>query len=74
MQVPTPPTSLRSLPLIYASELAEQQIKHEIAEAEENVFKKGFVVDVNVEMRAAKPIAYKVTHLHQVFDLPDDDD
>lgn len=62
----------RSLPLIYASELAEEQIKHEITEAEDNVFKKGFVVDVNVESRQGRPVAYRVTHLHQVIDIEDD--
>jgi hypothetical protein len=65
--------SERSLPLIYASNLAEQEIKHEIAEAEDNVYKKGFVVDVNVEENATgRPLAYRVTNLHQVIDLPDD--
>lgn len=59
-------------PLIYASDLAEQQIKHEITEAEDNVYKKGFVVDVNVQTRRGKPIAYSVTNIHQVIDLPDD--
>ena len=59
----------RSLPLIYASELAEQQIKHEIADAEDNVYKKGFIVDVNVETQRGKPVAYRVTHLHQVIDI-----
>ncbi len=58
-------------PLIYASDLAEQQIKHEITEAEDNVYKKGFVVDVNVESRGGKPVAYAVTHLHRVIDLDD---
>lgn len=62
----------RSLPLIYASELAEREIKHEISEAEDNVYKKGFVVDVNVEDRNGKPLAYRVTNLHRVIDLPDD--
>jgi hypothetical protein len=64
--------STRSLPLIYASELAERQIKHEITEAEDNVYKKGFVVDVNVEMRNGKPAAYRVTNVHQVIELDDD--
>jgi hypothetical protein len=58
-------------PLIYASKLAEEQIKHEIREAEDNVYKKGFIVDVNVELRRGKPIGYRVTNLHQVIDLPD---
>lgn len=62
------------LPLIYASDLAEQRIKHEIRVADENVFKKGFVVDVNVETRNGNPIAYRVTNVHQVIDLPDDND
>lgn len=63
----------RPLPLVYASELAEQRIKHEIREADDNVYKKGFVVDVNVEMRGDRAIAYRVTNLHQVIDLPDDE-
>lgn len=50
----------RDLPLIYASELTEQRIKHEIAEADENVFKKGFVVDVNVQLHGGRPVAYRV--------------
>jgi hypothetical protein len=59
-------------PLIYASELAEQQIKHEMIEADENVYKKGFVVDVYIETKNDRPVAYKVINLHQVIDLPDD--
>lgn len=64
--------SSKDLPLIYASELAEQRIKHEIRDADDNVFKKGFVVDVNVELRGGKEIGYRITNVHQVFDLPDD--
>lgn len=63
----------RDLPLIYASALAEERIKHEIREADENVFKKGFVVDVSVALRNGRPLAYRVTELHQVIDLPDED-
>ena len=55
--------------LIYASDLAERQIKHEIREADENVFKKGFVVDVMIETKRGRPVAYKLTNLHQVVDL-----
>jgi hypothetical protein len=51
-------------PLIYASELAERQIKHEMIEADENVYKKGFVVDVYIETKNDRPVAYKVTNLH----------
>lgn len=61
----------RSLPLIYGSALAEERIKHEIREADDNVFKKGFVVDVIVKYRSGTPVAYSVSHLHAVIDLPD---
>lgn len=66
--------STRSLALMYASELSEQRIKHEIRETEDNVYKKGFVVDVNVKMVRGKPSAYAVTHVHSIIDLPDDDE
>jgi hypothetical protein len=65
--------SPRSMAIIYASDLAEQQIKYEIAEAEDNVFKKGFVVDVTLQERSGRPVAYRITNLHQVIDLPDND-
>jgi hypothetical protein len=61
----------RALPIVYASTLAEERIRHEIAEADENVYKKGFDVDVNVEMRGGKPIAYRIVAVHDVIDLPD---
>jgi hypothetical protein len=61
----------KPLALIYASQLAEERIKHEIREADDNVFKKGFVVDVNVRSSGGRPVAYAVTHVHQVIDLPD---
>lgn len=64
--------SPHDLPLVYASDLAEEQIKHEIREADENVFKKGFVVDVSIQTKNGKPVAYRVVNLHQVIDLPDD--
>lgn len=64
--------SSRDLPLIYASELAEQRIKHEVREADENVYKKGFIVDVNVQYSGDRPVGYRVTNVHQVIDLPDD--
>jgi len=61
----------RPRPLIYASQMAEQEIKQEIAD-EDSVYRKGFIVDVNVEMRGGKPVAYAVKDLHQVIELPDD--
>jgi hypothetical protein len=64
--------SPKELPVIYASDLAEQRIRHEIVSENENVYWKGFVVDVNVEFSRGKPAAYRVTHVHQVIDLPRD--
>ena len=61
----------RSLPLVYGSELAEERIKHEIREADENVYKKGFIVDVNVKSTGGRPVAYAITNIHQIIDLPD---
>lgn len=63
----------KPLPIVYASNLAEERIRHEIADADDNVYKKGFDVDVNVEMRAGKPIAYRLVAVHDVIDLPDED-
>lgn len=65
--------SSRALALIYASDLAEQRIKHEIRVADDNVYKKGFVVDVNVRSTGGGPAAYAVTNVHQVIDLPDEE-
>lgn len=64
----------RRLSLIYGSDLAEERIKHEIRESEENVYKKGFLVDVHVETRNGKPVGYSVVHVHDVIELPDEDD
>ena len=58
--------------LVYSSDLAEQRIKDEIRTAQDNIYMKGFEVDVNVEVRNGRPIAYRITNLHDVIDLPDD--
>lgn len=62
----------KDLPLIYASRLAEDEIKDLLRHSEENIYKKGLVVDVNVQTKSDRPIAYAVTRLHQTIDLPDD--
>lgn len=62
----------RPLPIVYASELAEKRIKHEIKEADENVFKKAFEVSVSVETVNGKPAAYRIVEVYDVIDLPDD--
>jgi hypothetical protein len=41
--------------------LPRAPIKHEITEADDNVYKKGFVVDANVETRAGRPISYRAS-------------
>ncbi|MFC4172656.1 hypothetical protein ACFOYU_11385 [Microvirga sp. GCM10011540] len=61
--------STKPLPVIYASDMAQRSIKQ--AFQDENVFKLGFVVDVNVERRNGRPVAYRVINLHQVIELPD---
>jgi hypothetical protein len=63
----------RDLPIIYASALAEQRVKHEIREADDNIFKKGFVVDVLVVTRNARPMVFKIFEVHDVVDLSDDE-
>ena len=63
--------SSRELALIYQTSLAEQRIKSEIRDST-SVFQKGFVVDTNVRTRRGRPIAYAVTHVHDVINLPTD--
>ena len=61
----------KTLPIMYASDLAEQKIKHEIREAEENIYKKAFIVDVKVELINQNPAAYSILNLHDVIDISD---
>lgn len=68
-RVQIPAIHKRDLPIVYASTLAEERIRHEIAEADENVYKKAFDVDVNVEERSGKPVAYRIVAVHQVIDI-----
>jgi hypothetical protein len=64
----------RPLGLVYASEMAEAAIKHAIRDGKDNVFRLGFVVDVTVKLKEDKPVAYAVTALHQIIELPDGDE
>jgi hypothetical protein len=59
--------------VVYASDLVEARFKHEIRDDEDNIYKKVFLVDVNVEMQRGLPFAYSVTHIHEVYDMDDDD-
>ncbi len=67
-----PQISDRDLPIMYASDLAEQRVKHEIREADDNIFKKGFSVDVSVLYRNSRPVVYRILNVHEVVDLPDE--
>ncbi len=62
----------KSRALVYGSDLAEAQIKDEIQNADENVYKRGFIVDLNLVFSGPRPVAYAVTHLHQVIDLSEE--
>lgn len=63
---------LKPLPVVYASDLAEQRIHDEMRLADDNIFRKLFDVDVNVEMSASeKPRAYRIKHVHTVIDSED---
>lgn len=57
--------------LIYGSEMVERRIKTEIRDADDNIYKKGFIVDANVQMRLGRIVGYTVTEVRQVIDLPD---
>ena len=63
----------KPLSIMYASELAEQRVKHEMQEAEDNIFKKGFVVDVIIKLVNDRPSVFAISHVHDVIDLPDDE-
>lgn len=70
-RVVIPEVTDRDLPIMYASDLAEQRVKYEIREGSENIYKKGFSVDVDVQMRDGRPIVYRILSVHDVFNLPD---
>lgn len=63
--------SSRPLAITYGSELSEQRLKYEIRESYENIYKKGFSVDVKVQTRGGKPVAYSILNVHEVIDLPE---
>ncbi|WP_254021428.1 hypothetical protein [Mesorhizobium escarrei] len=55
--------------VMYASEMAEQEIREQIREADANVYKRGFVVDVSIQMSGETILAYAVVAFHSVIDL-----
>jgi hypothetical protein len=59
----------KDLPLIYGGQIIEERLKHEIRDEDENVFKKGFIVDASLETKNGRPVAIRVTELHQIIDI-----
>lgn len=59
----------KDLPIMYASEAAEREIREQIRDADENVYKRGFVVDVMIQMVGDVTAAYAVTAFHSVINL-----
>lgn len=64
-----PAISQKDRALMYASKLAEERIKDEIRHSDDNIYKKGFVVDVNVQHKQGRWTIYAVTNVHQIIDL-----
>ena len=60
------------LAVIYESDLAEAKIKGMIVGGDQNVFKKGFYVTCRIERLNERPVAYRISEVHEVIDLPDD--
>jgi hypothetical protein len=59
----------RAMPILYASDLAEQRMRHEKIQLEGNIFRAIFDVSVNVELsQTGQPIAYRVTEVHTVIE------
>jgi hypothetical protein len=63
----------KPLSVVYVSDMARERVDHEMKEADGNVFRLLFDVDVNVEYVAGKPIAYRVMAVHDITDLPDEE-
>lgn len=67
--------SKRAMTVLYASEMAEQRMRHEKMQLEGNVFRALFDVSVNVEMGATgRPTAYRITQVHTVIEDDGGDD
>lgn len=58
--------------VVYLSESVQQSVKREINESEENVMKKGYIVDVDVQRLPSGGVAaYILTNIHDSFELPE---
>lgn len=66
--------SPKPLAVVYETALAGERIKHEMEQGERNLYKLGFYVDCYVERLQGKPVAYRITNVRDIIELPEDDD
>lgn len=64
--------SPKDKPIMFLSEMVEQEIRSAIRDADENVYKKGFVVDLVCQVAGDRISAYAISALHSVIDIVDD--
>ncbi|MBO9589468.1 hypothetical protein [Devosia sp.] len=62
----------KPLAVVYDSELAEQRIKHETSEGSRNLYRLGFYVTARVETLNGRPVAYRISEVHDIIELPDE--
>ena len=60
------------LAIVYDSDLAEEKIKGIIRDGDQNIYKLGFYVTCRVERLNDRPVAYRISEVHDVIELPDD--
>lgn len=59
--------------LIYESDGIESKIKHETLEEDDNIYLKGFIVDVSVESVSGRIVAYRLLDVHEIIEIDEDD-
>jgi hypothetical protein len=64
--------SVKPLAVIYETEMAKERIKFETAHGDRNVYKLGFYVDCYVERLRGRPVAFKITGVREIIDLPEE--
>ncbi len=60
------------LAVVYDSDLAEERIKHETKDGDRNLYKLGFYVDCRVERLNGRPVAYRISEVRDIIELPDE--
>ena len=64
----------KPLAITYETDEVRERIKYETREDERNLYQKGFFVDCHVERLRGRPVAYRITAVRDVIDLPGDED